>query len=289
MTGGIEVIQPGIFSTIQDTGRFGFMKFGVPRSGPMDSYAAKLGNLLLQNSQNDAVLEITLSGPHLKFSKPAVIVITGADLFSTVNGIRVENNKIIQISPGDVLSFGKRVKGCRCYLSIKGGFLTEEILDSKSWYDGITPFFRLEKGYKLKYIEAEIDISSHGSQLKINKDYFDSPQIDVFPGPEYYLLPDDLQKTLANTKFTVDNKNNRMAIQLKEMLANSLQPIITGPVVPGTVQLTPSGKLIILMRDCQTTGGYPRIMSLTENGINRLSQKIEGEKVRFKIKPDIPD
>ncbi len=284
MRGEVDVLQPGIFSTIQDRGRFGYLKFGVPVSGPMDVYASRIGNLLLQNPENAAVLEITLSGPKLLFSTPSLIVVTGANLSAAVNGRGVENNSVIQIYPGDILSFGRRIKGCRCYLSIKGGFCTEEILGSKSWYEDLTTSFRLEKGDILQYKAAEIDIRPRGSYLKVNTSYLDENEIEMLPGPEYDLLPEDIQKTLLGTLFTVDNKNNRMAIQLKELVENHLQPIITGPVVPGTIQLTPSGKLIILMKDCQTTGGYPRILNLTEDGMNVISQKVEGENINFKLK-----
>ncbi len=97
------------------------MKYGVPLSGVMDRYAARMANLILRNNANDAVLEITMMGPKLKFSKSTKIAITGAHLSAKINDEEIENNTIIEISVGDILSFGRRIFGCRAYLSISGG------------------------------------------------------------------------------------------------------------------------------------------------------------------------
>ena len=283
MKAEIEVLQPGLFSTIQDSGRFGFLKYGVPLSGNMDSYASKMGNLILNNSVNSAVLEITQMGPKLKFNASAKVVITGADLSPEINKIPIDNNIKYTINCGDVLSFGKRKSGCRAYLSIKNGFKISESLGSKSWYEGISDFSKLEKGMKLAFKSASSSFYAAHAAVKINSAYLFQKELHVFPGPEYSLLNVTEKKLLAVTEFSVDKKNNRMAIQLKESIDNNLSPIITGPVIPGTVQLTPSGSLIVLMRDCQTTGGYPRILQLSDEAMNILAQKVLGDKIFFKL------
>ena len=108
--------------------------------------------------------------------------------------------------------------------------------------------------------------------------------IEVFPGPEFEILSEDQRSNLFQQEFTIDKNNNRMAIQLNEEVKNNLDSIITGPVIPGTVQLTPAGKLIVLMKDCQTTGGYPRVLHLSEKSLNIISQKLMGESVNFSLK-----
>src|SRR5690606_26569436 len=143
MMGEIEVLQPGLFSTIQDLGRFGFREYGVPLSGSMDSYASRLANLILHNSPGDPVLEITQIGPKLKFLAPANIVITGAEFSAGVGNRKVKNNRIQNVLAGEVLTFGERKSGSRAYLAIKDGFQCEEILGSCSWYDGLTTHCRL--------------------------------------------------------------------------------------------------------------------------------------------------
>ena len=281
MKAEIEVLQPGLFSSIQDVGRNRFLKYGVPMSGVMDLYAAKMANLILQNIPDSAVLEITQMGPKLKFSDPVKIAIFGASLSPKINNLKIENNKVYKIEAGDELSFGKRQVGCRAYLAISGGFKTEKILKSRSWFEGITDNFKLVKAMKLPYESTNEAKTEINASIKFNSEYLVTSEIEIFPGPEFYLLTENEQEMLRSRIFSIDKNNNRMAIQLQEIMENNLQPIITGPVLPGSVQLTPSGKLIVLMRDCQTTGGYPRVMQLSETGMNRIAQKIMGDSVSF--------
>ena len=124
-------------------------------------------------------------------------------------------------------------------------------------------------------------------QLKLILIIFGLNDIEVLKGPEFELLTKKQQKQLLSNKFTISKDNNRMAYQLVEILANNIKPIITSLVLPGTVQLTPSGKLIVLMRDCQTTGGYPRVLQLKEYSIDVLSQKLAGKNIHFVLKGKI--
>ncbi len=281
MRGRIEILQPGLFSTIQDTGRFGYAKFGVPGSGAMDSYAATMANLILNNKPDAAVLEITQMGPKLKFSAPVNIVVTGGNLSPRINNAEIKNNRITSIAAGDVLSFGKRIFGARAYLGISGGFKTEIILQSRSWYKDLTAYSRLEKGMLLDYNSGDQKIAVTASSVKTNFDYLSQNELEVSPGPEFQKISNEEKKSIFSKKFHVSRNSNRMGIQLEEVIPNNLQPIITGPVVAGTVQFTPGGRLIILMRDSQTTGGYPRILQLKESSINLLAQKVEGDEISF--------
>lgn len=288
MLGEIEVLKPGLFSTIQDSGRFGFRDFGVPLSGPMDTYSSCLGNMILNNSPDDPVLEITQTGPKLKFGAPANIVITGAKLSPEINGDIIRNNRIYSLMVGDVLSFGRRETGSRAYVTIQGGFKCDKVLGSCSWYDGLTSYFRLDKGMILNFSKEDQKILNVTTALRYKDKYLMENKIPAFPGPEFHKLSTALQSQLFNTTFSIDPANNRMAIQLQENFKNSLEPIISGPVIPGTVQLTASGKIIILMRDCQTTGGYPRMLQVTREGLNILAQKVTGDKVKFDLLNSVP-
>ena len=286
MRSKVDVIQPGLFSTVQDMGRLGFLKFGVSLSGVMDQYASKLANLLVQNPANAAVLEITLSGPHLVFRGAAKIAVTGAKLSPELNREAIPDNTPIAVETGDELSFGRRVSGCRAYLSVSGGFKTEEVLRSQSWYEGITSCSRLEKKATLAFDISHFWREDNYAAIKAETAYLEQQKIAVFPGPEYHLLSGEAKERLQRFQFSVGKNHNRMAIQVEEKLANQLKPILTGPVIPGTVQLTPSGKLIILMRDCQTTGGYPRVLQISEDSMNVLAQKIMGDKIKFRLMPN---
>lgn len=156
-------------------------------------------------------------------------------------------------------------------------------MGSRSWYEGITQQSRLEKGTKLFFEPASGKEAHPNAALKPDATYFEQQRIQVYPGPEFEGLHPDQKERLRETAFSVGKSNNRMAIQLEEDLFNDLPPIITGPVLPGTIQLTPSGKMIILMRDCQTTGGYPRILQVSEGGMNILAQKVVGNTIRLKL------
>ncbi|TVZ25297.1 biotin-dependent carboxylase-like uncharacterized protein [Gillisia sp. Hel_I_86] len=281
--GEIEVLYPGLYSSIQDLGRHDFRRFGVPQSGAMDSYAAKNANLMLSNLEAHPILEITQLGPQLKFYEPTQIAICGAYLNPKINDSLVLNNKVLSIEKGDILSFGKRNNACRAYIAIAGGFNSKKILESYSWYNGITQKQMLQKGDIIRYSRLERPLHGLNAAVKVPDEYLRKCGIKVFTGPEYGLLSIFQKKLLFDSKFHLDVHNNRMALQLKEPLENNLTPIITGPVLPGTVQLTPSGKLIVLMRDCQTTGGYPRILQLSEDGINIIAQKVVGEPLNFQL------
>tara|TARA_R100000935_G_scaffold56934_1_gene89657 strand:- start:1346 stop:2206 length:861 start_codon:yes stop_codon:yes gene_type:complete len=283
MQAKIRVLHPGLYTSIQDLGRFGFGKFGVPQSGVMDSYSAKIANLLLNNSEDSPVLEITQMGPKLQFSEATLISICGAFINPKLNGNDILNNTVIVVKKDDLLSFGKLEYGCRAYVGVFGGFKIEHVLRSASWYEGITAHYKLNKGDELIYTQTSESANRQNSGLRIKTDYIKATEITVFKGPEFDMLSKMQQQHLYSSSFTIDIKNNRMAVQLQEGLSNKLKSIITGPVLPGTVQLTPAGNLIVLMRDCQTTGGYPRILQVSEDGINTLAQKVLGDQILFEL------
>lgn len=278
----IEVLKTGLYDTIQDLGRFGVQDFGIPYSGVMDLHSTKIVNAILGNSMSNAVMEITIVGPKLKFHCDTEIALSGADLSPMLNSEAIKMNTRIHISNGDSLSFGQRSYGCRTYLGVKGGFQTEFIMNSYSLYTPITKQSKLKKGDQLPISEVYIENDKTYASLKIKKTHFNTSEIEVFKGIEFNNLSSLEQKTLFSTEFTISKDSNRMAYQVDELLDNKTEPIITSLVLPGTVQLTPSGQLIILMRDCQTTGGYPRVLQVSEQSINALSQKIFGEKFRLK-------
>ncbi|ULC58473.1 biotin-dependent carboxyltransferase family protein [Flaviramulus sp. BrNp1-15] len=279
----IKVLKPGFYSTIQDFGRSGFQEFGVPYSGVMDKKAAALANALLGNNENDAVLEITMMGPTLQFKSQTYIAISGADMSAKINNQAIQLNKIISVKPDDVLSFGKLITGFRSYLAVSGGFKTETVMNSKSMYQNITKQFILRKNDEIAILESSKFDGIQNASVKIDSSYISSKTIEVFKGTEFDCLSKNQQDILFSKDFTISKDNNRMAYQLNETLSNNLKPIITSAVLPGTIQLTPSGKLIVLMRDCQTTGGYPRVLQLKESAISILAQKFTGNTISFKL------
>ena len=279
----IKVLKSGLFSTIQDKGRFGYGAFGVPKSGAMDFYSAELANTLLGNTINDAVLEITMIGPQLKFDVEYLLVITGADMSPSINRKTIQNNKVYRIKKFDTLGFDKLKSGLRAYVAVKGGFKSDMVLGSQSYYQPLTLANKLNNGDTLYLNQSENTFDTYETFSKLKVVDYSSPNIHVFKGPEFERLSCNQKSELTSLESQVTNLYNRMAYQLSPLFDNDLESILTGPVLPGTVQLTPSGKLIVLMRDCQTTGGYPRVLQLTESAINLLSQKKEKDKIVFKL------
>ncbi|WP_405564999.1 biotin-dependent carboxyltransferase family protein [Polaribacter sp. Asnod6-C07] len=279
----LKVLKSGFFTTIQDKGRVGFASVGIPISGSMDSYSSDLANNILNNSVNCAVIEITLGACKFEFTKTTTICISGGDFSPTINNVAISLNKRILIHPNDILSFSKINYGIRCYLAVKDGFLSEEKLNSRSFYPNITKDFLLRKGDSIPYKEVDNGIETSKASIKINRNHFMTKVIECYKGPEFDLLNNHQQKEIFNTTFTISKDNSRMGYKLNEVIENSLSQILTSAVLPGTVQLTPSGKLIVLIRDCQVTGGYPRVLQLTETAINQLAQKTTSATLKFSL------
>jgi len=279
----IKVLKAGFYSTIQDLGRFGQRNFGVPVSGAMDSYSSAFANALLGNDKQDAVIEMTMTGAELQFTNPTTIAITGANMHPELNGKSVEMFKFIKIEPNDILTFGRLLEGFRTYIAVKGGFLTETLLGSRSMMKGVTKAIKIEKGDVIAiadYVHLE---NPKNAKLNFKPKILSNTVLEVMIGPEFYKLSKAQKEALFKQEFHVSKYNNRMAYQLLPLVQNNLESILTVPVLPGTVQLTPSGQIIVLMRDGQTTGGYPRILQLTEKSINILSQKIRGNCLKMRI------
>lgn len=279
----LKVLKAGIFTTIQDYGRVGFAAVGVPVSGAMDSYSANFANFILNNGLENSVLEITFGGSSFQFLEKTMICISGGDFSPTINNNPIQLNKRIIIQQNDILSFGKVNYGVRCYLAIKGGFLTVKKLGSRSFYQNITKDFILRKNDLLSYHKNELNLLSSQTAVKTNKNHFESQFLKCYKGPEFYLLNAHQQEKLLTQLFSISKDNSRMGYKLNGILENELPQILTSAVLPGTVQLTPSGNLIVLMRDCQVTGGYPRVLQLSSASINRLAQKTTNHALQFSL------
>lgn len=284
MNNNILILSEGMQSSVQDLGRKGFRSFGVPISGAMDKFSAILANKLLNNDEKMPVLEMTLVGPKVMFEDHSLIVLTGADMSPQINGEAIKMNHVYEVKTSDVLSFGALKFGTRTYLGVKGGFQSEKILKSYSYYDGITPQCKIHKGDRIRISSYDASLDITLAKIKVKSSHFDTKKLEVTKGPEFNRLTKKHREELFKRKFAIDKLNNRMAYQLKgKFPALKNAGIITSVTIPGTVQLTPSGKLIVMMRDCPTTGGYPRILQLTDIAINRLAQKKENDSFKFDL------
>ncbi len=280
--GKITIIKPGVFSTLQDLGRLGFSRYGVPISGAMDLISYKYANALLGNDDNSVCIEWAIQPPVLRFDAPTVICLTGAKIDAYVNGVGVCMYKPIFIKKNDVLELNSCRNEIYGYVGVKNGFNCNKIMGSGSFFKSITDQYVLSKD-DLLYYNDHFSTTEKFANLAIDTSINQSEVLFFFKGPEFDLLSKKQQNLVLNSTFSVSSFSNRMAIQLQEKLVNKLPSILTSAVLPGTVQLPPSGTLIVLMRDCQTTGGYPRILQLTEESINCIAQKRMNEQVKFRI------
>ena len=274
----IKVIQPGLFTTIQDGGRHGYRNIGIPTSGFMDQESAWAANKIVDNDREESLVEITLKGPTLLFNNNCTISITGGDFSPLINDMPIKMYKSINVKLGDTLKINNTKNGARCYLAISGGINVKSIFGSKSFLSNISESYYLRKGDEIK-----ISDNSNNKILKKNNLKFKlNRSMEVFKGPEFDLLSIKVKNMLFQNEFTI-RTNSRMAYNLEEKVQIGIKSIISSPVLPGSVQLTPSGKMIILHRDCQTTGGYPRILQLNKSSLNHLSQIKSNEKIKFSL------
>ena len=274
----VEVLDSGYHITIQDRGRSGFSKYGVPLSGCMDYISSNNANSIIGNSIDEPVFEIAMMGGKFLFTEEVGICISGAVFEVKLNNNSIVNNTIIRVQKGDILNFGKALKGFRVYLAISGGFSVNSILNSSSFYENLTPNITVEKGDKFNFLKKNnLDFAG----LMYTESIFKNT-IEVSPGPEFNLINNkDIQ--LLNEEYFIVSSNNRMGYFFEIGLSPNNFSIITSPVIPGTIQLTPSGKMIALMKDGQVSGGYPRILQMNDLSISILSQKKQGDKIKFKI------
>jgi len=277
----LKVLKSGFYTSVQDLGRFHYRNKGVPVSGAMDDLSVFKANTLLENDVADAVLEITMTGPTLLFEEETYIVMAGAEMSVTLNNQPVKNYKIYQINVGDILSYGNLESGFRGYLAVKGGFKSKAMYGSRSFYKPLTFANRLMDGDVVPFEYNKV-FRPKISEIKVDS-FLNDTLLEVDKAPEFFMLTEQQLEVLFNTEFTVAKENNRMAYQLDEKLDGHAVSMLTSATLPGTVQLTPAGKLIILMKDGQTTGGYPRILQLSDKSIAILAQKRAGTVVTFNL------
>ena len=280
--GKAQLLRCPVGTSLQDEGRFLGANYGIPRSGAMDLHGYHWANHLLQNPKQAVALEMVQPGLKIKFEEPCLISLAGAVAVVSVNRSPISNPSIIAMGSEDILEIGKFRAGARLYLCIEGGFQVEKPLGSGSDFVSITTPAKRATGETLYYLPKK-NKTVLKAKPKWTSDWFESEEIQAYPGPDWELLSPIQHSLLLNQHFHISKLSNRMGIQLDELVVNELEDLPTNPVFPGTVQLTPGGKIIVLMRDAGVTGGYPRILQLTEEAQNRLAQKKTGDPINFQL------
>ncbi len=280
----IEVLDGGLFTTIQDFGRVGFRKYGVPVSGVMDTNSYELANWLVGNPNGAPVLEFTLKGGRYLFHDNTVIAITGALMNPKINGSEIAMNCSLEIKEGDELELGFAKRGCRAYLAIQGDPKISKVMDSYSTYTtgkfGGFEGHTLKKGDILNWKNLGRDFEQRKTPIE-QIPYFSSKiTVRVIKGVEWDWFDQSLKDQFLNSKYFIGSSSNRMGIRLDGVSLNvTKREMISSPVITGIIQLPPNGKPIILMQDGQTIGGYPRIAKVLDEDLWRLGQLKPGDQL----------
>ncbi len=285
----VEVVRPGLLTTVQDLGRRGHRASGLPLSGAMDGFALRVANLLVGNAEDEAALEITLLGPELVFSADAVIAVCGAE-FAGVTAWRP-----LRVAAGGRIKFGECRRGCRAYLAVAGGFDVPAVLGSRSTTlrAGLGGFEgrALRAGDRLGLRPAargpRVHASAHEGSWRISPAilpaYASTVTLRVIRGAQ----AGDFGTSLGEAEFQVSPRSDRMGLRLTGpvLARQGAEELASTAVAPGTVQVPPDGQPILLMADAQTIGGYPQAAHVIGPDLPLAAQLRPGDRVRFREIP----
>ncbi|MET3653038.1 biotin-dependent carboxyltransferase family protein [Dyella japonica] len=293
----VEVIKPGLLTSLQDAGRRGYAHLGLGRAGAVDEPAWRLANALVGNAGDEAALEITLAGPTLRFQQDAIVALTGALIEARVEGQPLPAWSTCFLPAGSVLRLGGMRHGCRSYLAVRGGFDGALVLGSRSTdlHAGVGPLHgkAVKAGDVLAIGEhASVPWFHAGPGMQALRwgldpqpwlDYAREP-LALMRGHHADALDDASQHALFTQRFMVSKDSNRTGNRLDGAPLRLRQPLelISEATLPGTLQLPPSGQPILLLAEAPVTGGYPRIGQLAAVDLPRLAQRRPGDTVSFR-------
>lgn len=285
----VIVHTAGLLTTVQDKGRYGYQRYGMPVSGAMDTFSLELANLLVGNEPGDACLEATITGPELEFTGTTVVAITGANMDPHLNGQGIPMNTAVDVKPGDRLGFRGLKCGCRSYIAFSGGIDVPLVMGSRSTYlrAGIG-------GHQGRAIiqgdELPLGEFKRPSVIKVIPEglipeYKHEQTIRVIPGPEAHYFELSGLRNFLSTEYMVTAQSDRMGYRLSGepvMHKEGMSGIISAGVTAGTIQVPGSGQPIILMADRQTSGGYARIANVITVDLTLLAQMQPGDTIHFR-------
>ncbi|WP_058535844.1 5-oxoprolinase subunit C family protein [Legionella saoudiensis] len=307
------ILHPGLCTSIQDLGRFGYQKLGFSPSGAMDSRALRMANILVGNAEHEAALEITVAGPELVFQEDTIIALCGANICPSINGEPIPNWKPILVSKNSHLKFGQLKTGCRAYLAVAGGIDSTAFLSSKSTYSHIA-IPGIAKGTVAKNELIKVNqpspltqqvithILNNQSQLAhiqrheefiefnwaINYSHFypdltKEHHVQVILHPQLSLLTLESIAAFFSEAYQVSQASDRMGYRLEGPVLefDTSKTILSNPVNMGSIEVPADGHPIILMTERATIGGYPMIGTANSTSLPILAQSKPGDTLRF--------
>lgn len=299
----MKVLAPGLLTTVQDLGRIGFGKDGVSPSGAMDREALRVANLLVDNGEGAAGLEITFEGPRIEFTTSTLVSVCGADLEPRIASAPLLGWCAALVQEGAVLEFGAARWGCRAYVAVAGGIDVPEVMHSRSTYlragigglegralrsDDELPLGRIGAAVqRIMATTAEnlgpLPFALTSRRLRDAERLYTSGPIRFLRGPDWEMLDADDQSAFLGGTFRVSPESDRMGHRLRGPVLRSPAgaEMTSTAVITGTVQLPPGGEPIVLTADRQTTGGYPMIAQVIHADLGTVAQLRPGDEIRF--------
>ena len=277
----ITCLGNGAGAFFVDGGRRGYRDRGIPSGGPADIVSARQANYLLGQAPDHPCLEVTLNGGKWRLEGKAQIVVTGADMNWYLDGQYLLRDQVIEVKGEQVLQSGFAQNGCRAYLAVRGEWDLPKVLGSVE--KGLPGTATIGRNFRWMVENQSHDDLPEGPPE--SPDHSKPVSLKAVPGPEFELLSREQQKWLASQLFTVGKDSDRQGLRLenKQWQRFTTPALLSSPVLPGTVQVTPSGP-ILLGPDAQTIGGYPRIWIVVSD-LSRAFQLRPGEQVRFRVDP----
>lgn len=271
----------GAAAKFVDGGRPGYRDRGIQYGGPADQRSAAAANALLNQPADTVCLETTLRGGRWLLDGDGELAMTGADMGWEIDGLRLPMNEAVTVSGSTTLEGGFAREGCRSYLALRGSWELPRLLGSVE--EGLPGSSRIHRDFSWSVRCVTGPLSAHLPSLTLPLS--EPVVIKAVPGPEWDLLDRERQKWLTMSTFRVGAESNRQGIRLESATVTGidLPTLLSSPVLPGTVQLTPSGP-ILLGPDAQTIGGYPRVLIATERLCSAFQLR-PGGRLRFRVDP----
>lgn len=275
----VSILRPGMLTTVQDLGRWGYQSRGVPVSGALDWHAHRLANRLLGNAAAMATLEVTLMGPQMQFETDTVFAVTGADFRLMLNGAPIEMNRPIEAGSGAIVKFGERLRGARAYVAVAGGIDVPEVLGSRSTH--VLTGMGGHHGRALKASDKiPIGVRSRGQGVVPPRSLSGASF-----GAKLRAVPADphLFAYVSSQRFRVSPQSDRMGYRLEGTPVGRAPSgeLISTAVPTGAIQVPPTGQPILLMNDHATTGGYAIAGTVITADLPIAGQLAPGDWIEF--------
>jgi biotin-dependent carboxylase-like uncharacterized protein len=291
----IEILTSGSMNSVQDLGRPGYLDQGIGRGGAMDRPALRIANMMAGNDEGAAALEIAVFPFRMRFVEPASFAVTGAACRASLNGDPSPPWWAGKASAGDELRLDAPLEGSRAYVAVGGGIdvpciLQSRATDLKSVFGG-QEGRALQRGDRLATGRSARDVQDgsidpyHFRECLGGVARGEPLVLRFMPGAEFEAFDDDARGALLDRTFSVTADNNRQGMRLEGprlALTNTLELLSHG-IMPGTIQVPPSGQAVIQLAEANTCGGYPKIGHVIEADLWRLGQAPSGATIQFEI------